>query len=413
MTREVEIHTEVFNDAYLPYLNDETETQIIYGGSASGKSVFAIGQRTVYDLMNGGRNYLITRQVGRTIKNSVFNEIIKVINEWNVNKLFGINKSDYVITCNNGYQILFAGLDDVEKLKSITPTKGVITDVIVEEATETERASVKQLEKRLRGGDEQTRKRMTLLFNPILQTHWIYQEYFENIGWADSQKEYHSEKLSILKTTYKDNRFLTQQDKERLENETDPYYHNVYTLGNWGVLGSVIFKNWRVEDLSQMQAQFTNPRIGLDFGYSSDPAAVAITHYDRARKTIYFYDELYECGLTNDLLAGEVKNKIGDNYVTCDSAEPKSIAELQQYGISAKSANKGKDSVLHGIQWLQQQTIILDVKCINARNELQTYKWKEDAGGNALPVPLDKNNHLIDALRYAYEDEMQDTWLIS
>ena len=413
MTREVEIHTEVFNDAYLPYLNDETETQIIYGGSASGKSVFAIGQRTVYDLMNGGRNYLITRQVGRTIKNSVFNEIIKVINEWNVNKLFSINKSDYVITCNNGYQILFAGLDDVEKLKSITPTKGVITDVIVEEATETERASVKQLEKRLRGGDEQTRKRMTLLFNPILQTHWIYQEYFENIGWADSQKEYHSEKLSILKTTYKDNRFLTQQDKERLENETDPYYHNVYTLGNWGVLGSVIFKNWRVEDLSQMQAQFTNPRIGLDFGYSSDPAAVAITHYDRARKTIYFYDELYECGLTNDLLAGEVKNKIGDNYVTCDSAEPKSIAELQQYGISAKSANKGKDSVLHGIQWLQQQTIILDVKCINARNELQTYKWKEDAGGNALPVPLDKNNHLIDALRYAYEDEMQDTWLIS
>lgn len=413
MTREVEIHTEVFNDAYLPYLNDETETQIIYGGSASGKSVFAIGQRTVYDLMNGGRNYLITRQVGRTIKNSVFNEIIKVINEWNVNKLFGINKSDYVITCNNGYQILFAGLDDVEKLKSITPTKGVITDVIVEEATETERASVKQLEKRLRGGDEQTRKRMTLLFNPILQTHWIYKEYFENIGWADSQKEYHSEKLSILKTTYKDNRFLTQQDKERLENETDPYYHNVYTLGNWGVLGSVIFKNWRVEDLSQMQAQFTNPRVGLDFGYSSDPAAVAITHYDRARKTIYFYDELYECGLTNDLLAGEVKNKIGDNYVTCDSAEPKSIAELQQYGISAKSANKGKDSVLHGIQWLQQQTIILDVKCINARNELQTYKWKEDAGGNALPVPLDKNNHLIDALRYAYEDEMQDTWLIS
>lgn len=413
MTREVEIHTEVFNDAYLPYLNDETETQIIYGGSASGKSVFAIGQRTVYDLMNGGRNYLITRQVGRTIKNSVFNEIIKVINEWNVNKLFSINKSDYVITCNNGYQILFAGLDDVEKLKSITPTKGVITDVIVEEATETERASVKQLEKRLRGGDEQTRKRMTLLFNPILQTHWIYQEYFENIGWADSQKEYHSEKLSILKTTYKDNRFLTQQDKERLENETDPYYYNVYTLGNWGVLGSVIFKNWRVEDLSQMQAQFTNPRIGLDFGYSSDPAAVAITHYDRARKTIYFYDELYECGLTNDLLAGEVKNKIGDNYVTCDSAEPKSIAELQQYGISAKSANKGKDSVLHGIQWLQQQTIILDVKCINARNELQTYKWKEDAGGNALPVPLDKNNHLIDALRYAYEDEMQDTWLIS
>lgn len=413
MTKTVEVHSNIFNDVYYPYLTNEIATQIFYGGSASGKSVFVVGQRTVFDVMNGGRNYLITRQVGRTIRNSVFNEIIKVIAEWNVSKLFSVNKSDMVITCTNGYQILFAGLDDVEKLKSITPMKGVITDVVIEEATETERASVKQLEKRLRGGDEKTKKRMTLLFNPILQTHWIYQEYFENIGWANDQKEYHSENLSILKTTYLDNRFLTEQDKARLENETDPYYHNVYTLGNWGVLGSVIFKNWTVEDLSEMQAQFDSPHHGLDFGYSSDPAAVAVTHYDRAHKTIYFYDELYECGLTNDLLANDVRNKIGENYVTCDSAEPKSIAELQQYGISARAAGKGKDSVLHGIQWLQQQKIVLGVNCINARNEMQQYKWKEDAGGNAMAVPLDKNNHLIDALRYAYEDEMQETWLIS
>ena len=105
--------------------------------------------------------------------------------------------------------------------------------------------------------------------------------------------------------------------------------------------------------------------------------------------------------------------KVGEDYVTCDSAEPKSIAELQQHGVSAKAASKGKDSVLHGIQWLQQQNIILDTRCLNARNEFQTYKWKEDAGGNAMAVPLDKNNHLMDALRYAYEDDMQDTWLVS
>jgi phage terminase large subunit len=187
----------------------------------------------------------------------------------------------------------------------------------------------------------------------------------------------------------------------------------VYTLGNWGVLGNVIFTNWSAEDLSKMQDQFTNQRVGLDFGFSSDPAAVIVTHYDRAKKTIYVFDELYELGLTNDILAEGVKSKIGEYYVTCDSAEPKSITELQRYGVNARTASKGKDSVLHGIQWLQQQKIVIDSRCINTRNELQQYKWKEDAGGNSLPVPVDKNNHLIDALRYAYESDMEDAWLIS
>ena len=204
----VEVYTEVFNDAYLPYLEDKTPLQIYYGGSSSGKSVFVVGQRTVWDLMNGGRNYLICRQVGRTIRNSVYNEILKVISSWGVGSLFNVNKSDMVITCSNGYQILFVGLDDVDKLKSITPARGVITDVIVEEATEAELASIKQLEKRLRGGSDAIQKRINLLFNPILQSHWIYKEYFNSINWTDKQKEYKSDELLILKTTYKDNRFL-------------------------------------------------------------------------------------------------------------------------------------------------------------------------------------------------------------
>lgn len=409
---EIEVNAEVFNPVYIPHLTNLARTQIFYGGSGSGKSVF-VAQRCVMDILQGGRNYLVCRQVARTIRKSVFNEIKKVIYGFECKDLFAINQTDLVITCKNGYQILFAGLDDPEKIKSITPEKGVITDIWIEEATETEKNTVKDLYKRQRGGDETIAKRMILTFNPILQTHWIYEDFFSTIGWADNQTEYKSDDLTIQKTWYKHNLFLTAADISDLENETDKYYYDVYSLGNWGVLGNVIFTNWAVEDLSEMQAQFTNPHNGLDFGYSSDPAAVAVTHYDRAKKTIYFYDELYERGLTNDLLAVEVKNKIGENYVTCDSAEPKSVTELQRYGVSARAAMKGKDSVLHGIQWLQQQKIVLDVKCVNARNELQSYKWKEDAGGNAMPVPLDKNNHLIDALRYAYEDEMQETWLIS
>jgi phage terminase large subunit len=294
----------------------------------------------------------------------------------------------------------------VEKIKSITPKQGAFTDIVIEEATETERHDVKQLMRRQRGGDESIPKRLVLLFNPILRDHWIYQEYFAPLAWADDQTEYMSAELSILKTWYIHNKFLTEQDRRDLLSEKDKYFQDVYTLGNWGVLGSVIFTDWETLDLSDMRDQFTNRRVGLDFGFSSDPAAMPVTHYDKKHKTIYIFDELYETGLTNDQLAGLVKEMVGQDRVTCDSAEPKSIQELRMYGVQAHGAKKGKDSVLHGIQWLQQQHIVVDKKCINTRNELQAYKWKEDKHGAAIRQPIDFNNHIIDALRYAYEGDM-------
>jgi phage terminase large subunit len=109
--------------------------------------------------------------------------------------------------------------------------------------------------------------------------------------------------------------------------------------------------------------------------------------------------------LNNPELAELSKPIVDDNIVTCDT-EPKSIRELKDHKINARSAVKGKDSVNFGIQWLRQQSIIIDIKCINTRNEFAGYKWKEDKGGVAIPIPVDRNNHLIDALRYAYEQDM-------
>lgn len=397
--------TIAINDAYEPFLECMSRTQIFFGGSASGKSVF-LAQRAILDLLDGKRNYLVCRQVGRTIRGSVSTELQKVIIQNDLSGYFSINKTDGTITCKNGKQIIFAGLDDVEKLKSITPQNGAITDIWIEEATETNKDSVKQLIKRQRGGNVKTPKRITLSFNPVLKSHWIYQEYFSTLGWADGQKEYASPELTIVKTTYKDNRYLTLDDVKDLESETDTYYHSVYTLGNWGILGDVIFTNWRVEDLSTMSDQFTNRRNGLDFGFSSDPAAIVVSHYDTKRKTIYVYKELYETGLTNDILAERTKELITDERIVSDSSEPKSIQELNNHAVYAVGAVKGKDSVNFGIDWLKQQTIIVDVSCINMQNELSQYHWKKDAGGNSLKVPVDKNNHLIDALRYAYESDM-------
>lgn len=251
------------NDVYIPFLKEERMTQIYYGGSSSGKSFF-LAQRVVMDNLNGV-NWLLTRNIGKTIRNSLFNEIKKAISAYGVSHLYSINKSDMVITCkDNGKQILFAGLDDVEKLKSITPANGVLERIWIEEATEVKREAYLQLKKRLRGYSP-FKKSITLSFNPILKTHWIYQDFFKN--WQDNKTVYKDNELSILKTTYKDNKFLTPDDIYSLENESDEYFRNVYTYGNWGVLGHVIFKNWHVEELSNLIPQFDHIYSGVSLKF--------------------------------------------------------------------------------------------------------------------------------------------------
>ena len=310
------------------------------------------------------------------------------------------------ITCLlNQAQILFAGLNDVEKIKSITPLYGVITDIWIEEATETDYTDVKQLDKRLRGRSK-WKKRLTLTFNPILQDHWIYTEYFGI--WDDSKQFVDSEEqdLSILKTIYKDNRFLTKDDIDALENETDKYYYEVYTLGNWGTLGSLIFKNWRVEGLTEQVKSFDKIRHGLDFGFAEDPNALACIHYDRRRKRLYIFDEIYAGDLVNDEIADLIKPKVGNRLVVCDNSELKTVKELRLRGINAIAAKKGPGSVEAGIRFMQGLEIIIGTNCPSTKAEFTKYKWREDKNGKVLPVPVDKDNHIIDAIRYALEDEI-------
>lgn len=399
---EVKIDKRMFNERYLQYLNDTTKTQIFYGGSSSGKS-FYIAQRVVIDIANGGRNYLVVRKTANSTRKSVVNEILKAIDRFQLTPYFRFNKSDGTITHANGNQILFAGLDDTERIKSISPMKGIITDIWIEEATETDYQDVKQLYKRLRGKSPH-RKRIIMTFNPILRTHWIYREYFGN--WKDDKKEYRDKNVLIVHTTYKDNNHLTQEDIDELENESDPYYFNVYTLGQWGVLGEVIFKNWTVQDLSEIRSAFDRFNNGLDFGFSVDPSALIRMHYDRKHGKLYILDEIYETELTNDALAEKAKEIIGTEYVTADSAEPKSIRELQQMGLRVIAAKKGKDSVNFGIGWLKKQQIIIDSKCVNTKREFELAQWKKDKHGNVMSVPVDRDNHALDAIRYGCEDLM-------
>jgi len=385
------------NPVYVDHLNKPQFTQIFYGGASSGKSYF-ISQKIVLDNVQGA-NWLVCRNVARTIRNSTYNEIVKAISNMGLAKYYSINKSDMVITNHfNGKQIIFAGLDDAEKIKSVTPANGVLERVFVEEATECSRNAIKQLEKRLRGISKVS-KQIILAFNPILKSHFIYKDYFA--GWEDNKNLYEDQDLCILKTTYRDNMFLTSEDRRLLENEKDPYWRSVYVEGNWGMLGNVVFKNWRVEDLSAQIPPFDNIFYGCDFGYSADPNAIVKLHLDKKRKRIYILDEWYQCGMSDEELLRVCQTFVGNHYVTCDSAEPKTIDYLAGNGIRAVPAVKGADSILRGIRWLQGYEIIVNVICQNFKNELEQYHWEETKDGIPMAKPVDSENHLIDATRYA------------
>ncbi|MBR6613190.1 MAG: PBSX family phage terminase large subunit [Clostridia bacterium] len=402
------MNTDVYiNDSYMQLINDPTFLKIVFGGSSSGKSYFMIGQNTVLDNMQNGANYLIVRKTANTLRKSVFNEINKGIINLGVRHLYDISKTDLTITNKqNGKQILFGGLDDVEKIKSITPQNGVLEKIIIEEATETTYTDYKALTKRLRGYSK-VPKGITLLFNPILRTHWIYEEFFADC-WNDEKRFYKDERKLILKTTYKDNKFLTPDDIYLLENEKDPYFYNVYTLGNFGILGNVVYRNYRVEDLSAVKNSFDNIYQGLDFGWNN-PNAYVKMHVNESKKQIFVLDELYKSSQTYDSLANDLSLKNGLGYITADCEDGRAINELRSRGLRVIPAKKGSDSVLSGIRFIQDYEIIIDPSCQNFINEIQVYHWAEDKDGNAIEKPVKKKDHLMDAMRYGLEPLMLQT----
>lgn len=211
----------------------------------------------------------------------------------------------------------------------------------------------------------------------------------------------------LMITNYKLNEFLDVKDYARFEQKKKEDYEDYKTsgLGMPGVSKGLIFRNWHIEDTSKYKNTFELIRRGLDFGYSSDPSAFVQFNVNFKTKQIVVFDEFGAIELTNEMLANELKKRIPQyGLIKADAAEPKSIAELNNYGINAVPAQKGPDSVLHGIKWLKGFEIIVDPKCKGLIQELGLYKWKVDKLDNPLEIPEDKNNHYIDALRYGCDD---------
>lgn len=276
-------------------------------------------------------------------------------------------------------------------MKSITD----ITDIWIEEATEATQDDFNQLDLRLRA--QKPYLQIYLSFNPVSKANWVYKYFFENGTPANT---------IILKTTYKDNRFLPQDYINALEEmeKTNPTYYKIYALGDFCSLDKLIFNNWEIgvaEDTKNYSLL-----LGLDFGFVNDATAFIVAYLDEENKTIYIDNELYQTGLLNDQIANAIKYMgFSKSVIIADSAEQKSIEEIRREGIiRIKPASKGKGSILQGIQKLQQYKLIVNPRCANMITELQNYSWKKDKSTNEyINEPNDNFNHLCDALRYSLQ----------
>ena len=254
---QVTIPQRAFNPLFRPYLTDNTHRYLIlYGGAGSGKSVFAV-QRFLYRLLTLPLcNILVVRAVAATNRDSTYALFRQVISKWGLSELFSCKDSDLRISCANGNSVIFKGLDDTEKLKSITFPKGELTDIWIEEASEILEEDFNQLDVRLRG--KGAHKQMVLTFNPVSVLHWLKLRFFDR----------QDPRALVLKSTYKDNQFLDEDYKRTLEGykDTDPYYYSVYCLGEWGVLGQTIFDAQKV---SQRLSQLAGPVRRGEFTFAT------------------------------------------------------------------------------------------------------------------------------------------------
>lgn len=384
-----------FNEKYIPYLNRDERYQVFYGGAGSGKSYF-LATKLILDLLKERRTLLIVRQTFASIRDSVFEEIVSALTRMHLLEHVKVSQTTLKITFPNQSKIIFKGADDETKLLSISG----IDLVWVEEASDISKDLFNQLELRLRGGEK--KKKFFLSFNPISATHWLKTEFFDNPR----------DDAYVCHSTYLDNRFLDEEFIEGLLDMKDrnPQKYEVYALGQWGTTGKKVYENWNVQSFSThelLQADNSLQAIfGMDFGYMSDASTLFCALIDLRGRKLYVFDEMYEHGLLNNQIAERV-TAMGyhKEIITADSAEKKSIDEIKGYGLPRiRPAKKGPNSIIQGIQYLQQFEIIVDPKCVHTIDELENYAFKKDkTTGKYKNEPVDTANHVLDAARYAVE----------
>ncbi|MCH4167694.1 MAG: PBSX family phage terminase large subunit [Streptococcaceae bacterium] len=409
---EFNFPSRVFNKRYYDSLRNYSKfTEVHYGGASSGKS-HGVVQKVIFKACmpwKHPRKVLFTRKVGRSIKDSIFEDVKACLADWNLLDKCKVNNTDFRITLPNGAEFLFKGMDDPEKIKSI---KG-ISDVVMEEATEFTLEDYTQLTLRLREKKHKDRQ-IFLMFNPVSKLNWVFKYFFSEESNVDTTR------TAIYHSTYTDNRFLDDDNRKVIEDlkARNPAYFRIYALGEFATLDKLVFPTYikRRLDKSSEELRKLDSDFGLDFGYVNDPSAFIHIKVDEKNKRIYILEEFTKKGMLNDEIAETIKNLgYSKEIITADSAEQKSITEIKGKGVNRiRAAKKGPDSIRQGIQWLLQYELIVDDRCVKLIEELENYTWKKDKKTNEYTnEPVDSYNHVIDAIRYAVEHRSKKgKWLV-
>lgn len=370
------------------------------GGRGSLKSSFVSIVVPLLLIHNPGTHALVLRKVANTIRDSVYAQYVWAIGELGMADYWDAKVSPMeLIYRPTGQKIMFRGADDPMKIKSIKVPFGYIAVTHFEEKDQfAGRAEIRTiLQSTMRGGDK----------------YWNFESYNPPISrdnWANKDSLEERPDRLCHRSTYLEaprewlgDQFIYEAEHLKLTNER-AYQHEY--LGIPVGTGGNVFENLELREITDDEvATFDHIYQGADWGWFPDPYAFIRVHYDRARETVYFIDEIYKNKLSNEESAGIIVERgYNDTYITCDSAEPKSVADYRAMRLPAKEAVKGPGSIEYGMKWLQRRTLVIDRKRTpHAYDEFVNYEYERDKDGEIISGYPDEKNHLIDATRYALE----------
>lgn len=384
--------------------------RVVKGGRGSKKSC-TTALWLIYNIMKYPlANALVVRKFYNTHRDSTFAQLKWAINRLGVTHLWKTTMNPLeMVYIPTGQKILFRGFDDPQSITSITVEKGYLCWCWIEEAFQiTDESEFNKLDMSIRGElPNGYFKQITLTFNPWSENIWIKKRFFD----AEPDDD-----IFVDTTNYLCNEFLGEDDIRVFNKMKDkqPRRYSIEGLGNWGIAEGLIFNNWRVENFSENDILAIEDRhgvpeyqklFGLDWGFTA-PTGVIYCLASEKEKKIYIPREYYKIGVTNIQLVKDLMDLHWDKeLIKADSAEPKSIEEVRQLGLTRiRPAKKGPDSIRAGILKLQDYEIIVHPRCEHTIIELNNYVWDTNTDGKIINDPIDDYNHLMDPLRYACEN---------
>lgn len=384
---------------------------LLAGGRGSAKSSFVGGIRIPLSMMEDPDIHVVVlRKVGNTIKNSVLPQIVWGLEQMGILDRFRIKMSPPEITYKpTGQKILFFGLDDPAKVKSIKLPFGYVGIVWFEELDQfsgmEEIRNV--LQSLLRGGPSY---QVFGTYNPPKSRNsWVNEEILVD----DPDRLVHHSTYLTVPREWLGPQFLAEAEKLKAKNEMA--YRHEY-LGEVTGTGGAVFENVKELPMNdELVENFDRLYYGLDFGFAVDPLAYVAMYYDAKREDLYIFDELYRQKMTNSQAAKAIKLRINGGRILADAAEPKSIAEMSDYGLRISGARKGPDSIDFGMRWLQNRAhIYIDKRrCPNTYKEFVAYEYDRNKDGQFISAYPDANNHSIDAVRYGLSEIMNRDKIVS